>query len=233
MCGFCAVGGVEPQSETVWRQANKYDVPRIAFVNKMDRIGADFSRVVSQIRNRLGGNPVCIQMPIGSESQFIGLIDLIEMRAFYWDVDDLGVEVRESGVPADLQNQALQMREALVEVVAESCEELMDKYLNGYSLTSEEIKNALRQLVLANKVVPVLCGSAFKNKGIQSLLDAVIDYLPSPLDKKPVVGLDEEKGGDVVRYASDDQPFAAAALRLLTCWQQKKLFACSVPENRL
>ena len=211
---FCAVGGVEPQSETVWRQADKYGVPRLAFINKMDRIGSDFFRVLEQIRTRLGGNAVPLQIPIGSEDQFSGVIDLLEMKAFYWDLDDLGVEVREAEIPGHLLAEANQWREHLLESVADASEELMEKYLEGISLELDEIKAAIRSQVVANALVPVLCGSAFKNKGVQCLLDAVIDFLPSPLDKKAVVGIDEAKNLEVERKACDEEPFAALAFKI-------------------
>lgn len=211
---FCAVGGVEPQSETVWRQADKYGVPRLAFINKMDRVGADFIRVLDQIRSRLGGNAVPLQLPIGSEDQFQGVIDLLRMKAFYWDIDDLGVEVREAEIPSDLLAVAEKWRERLVESVADASEELMEKYLEGISFELEEIKTAIRSQVIANALVPVLCGSAFKNKGVQCLLDAVIDFLPSPLDKKAVVGIDEAKNVEVERKADDEEPFAALAFKI-------------------
>lgn len=211
---FCAVGGVEPQSETVWRQADKYGVPRLAFINKMDRVGADFIRVLDQIRSRLGGNVVPLQLPIGSEDQFQGVIDLLRMKAFYWDIDDLGVEVREAEIPSNLLADAEKWRERLFESVADASEELMEKYLEGISFELEEIKTAIRSQVIANALVPVLCGSAFKNKGVQCLLDAVIDFLPSPLDKKAVVGIDEAKNVEVERKADDEEPFAALAFKI-------------------
>ena len=211
---FCAVGGVEPQSETVWRQADKYGVPRLAFINKMDRVGADFIRVIEQIRTRLGGNAVPLQLPIGSEDQFQGVIDLLKMKAFYWDIDELGVEVREAEIPSDFLAEAQKWREKLLESVAEASEELMEKYLEGISFEADEIKSAIRSQVIASELVPVLCGSAFKNKGVQCLLDAVIDYLPSPLDKNAVVGIDEAKGLEVERKAADEEPFAALAFKI-------------------
>lgn len=212
---FCAVGGVEPQSETVWRQANKYRVPRLAFVNKMDRQGANFLRVVDQIRSRLGANPVPIQLPIGAEENFKGVVDLVKMKAIYWDEETLGNRFEEQGIPADMLEQCREWREKMVEAAAEANEELMEKYLESGELTTEEIKRALRARTIAGETVPVLCGSAFKNKGVQALLDAVVEYLPSPVDIPSVKGVDE-KGEQVERHASDDEPFAALAFKIAT-----------------
>ena len=186
---FCAVGGVEPQSETVWRQANKYEVPRLAFVNKMDRAGADFLRVVEQIRTRLGSNAVPIQLPIGAEENFKGVIDLIKMRAIYWDDDTLGMTFREEEIPADDADLAAEWREKMVEAAAEADDELTEKYLENGSLEVEEIKRGLRIGTLANELVPVMCGSAFKNKGVQALLDSVVELMPAPSEVKPITGL--------------------------------------------
>ncbi len=212
---FCAVGGVEPQSETVWRQANKYGVPRLAFVNKMDRQGADFLRVVDQIRERLGANPVPIQLPIGAEENFEGVVDLIKMMAIYWDEETKGNRFEERDIPEDMVAACEEWREKMVEAAAEADEELMDKYLEEGELTVEEIKRGLRLRTLAGEIVPALCGSAFKNKGVQALLDAVIEYLPSPVDIPPVKGTDEQ-GNEVERKASDDEPFAALAFKIAT-----------------
>ena len=176
---FCAVGGVEPQSETVWRQAQKYRVPRLAFVNKMDRAGANFLRVVDQIRNRLGSNPVPVQLPIGAEENFEGVVDLIKMKAVYWENENMGVKFHEEDIPADMVDKCNEWREKMLEAAAEASEELMDAYLEGGSLTPEQIKQGLRMRTLANEAVPTLCGSAFKNKGVQAMLDAVIDFMPS------------------------------------------------------
>ncbi len=214
---FCAVGGVEPQSETVWRQANKYGVPRLAFVNKMDRAGADFLRVVEQIRDRLGSNVVPIQLPIGAEDRFEGIIDLIEMKAIYWDEESRGTEYEEREIPADMLDECREAREILVEAVAEANDLLMDKYLNDGELSVEEIKLGLRELTLANELVPALCGSAFKNKGVQAMLDAVIDYLPSPAEVAAIRGvLDDAVKTEAERSSSDDEPFAALAFKIAT-----------------
>ena len=217
-CGvFCAVGGVEPQSETVWRQANKYHVPRLAFVNKMDRTGADFLRVVEQIKSRLGAEPVPMQLPIGSEENFKGVVDLLRMEAIYWDDASMGLTFSTAAVPADMQKDVEIWREKLIEAAAEGSEALTEKYLEEGTLTNAEIKQGLRVLVLFNKAVPVYCGSAFKNKGVQSLLDGVIDFLPSPLDKKSVSGLSiAGDDGKLVREAADEQPFAALAFKIAT-----------------
>ncbi len=212
---FCAVGGVEPQSETVWRQANKYGVPRLAFVNKMDRQGADFLRVVDQIRDRLGANPVPIQLPIGAEEDFEGVVDLIKMKAIYWDEETLGNRFEEKEIPEGMLADCEEWREKMVEAAAEGDEDLLNKYLEGEELTVEEIKRGLRARTIAGEIVPALCGSAFKNKGVQALLDAVIEYLPSPVDIPPVKGTDES-GNEVERKADDDEPFAALAFKIAT-----------------
>ncbi|MBK8959059.1 MAG: elongation factor G [Proteobacteria bacterium] len=213
---FCAVGGVEPQSETVWRQANKYGVPRLAFVNKMDRAGADFLRVVGQIRSRLGGNPVPVQFPIGSEDSFEGVIDLLKMKAIYWDEATLGMRFEEREIGAAELETCKTLREALVEAAAEASEELTEKYLDGQALSIEEIKAGLRKRTLNNEIVPVLCGSAFKNKGVQALLDAVVEYLPAPVDVPAIKGLAEDGTSEDTRPASDDAPFAALAFKIAT-----------------
>lgn len=214
---FCAVGGVEPQSETVWRQANKYQVPRMAFVNKMDRAGADFYRVVHQIKDRLGSLPVPVQLPIGAEDQFAGIVDLIRMKAIYWDDETAGMNYDLRDIPDDLKDTAQEYREKMLEAAAEASEELMDAYLNNGDLDAESIKKGLRTRTLANEIVPALCGSAFKNKGVQAMLDAVIDYMPSPIDVPPIKGtLDDGKETEAVRHASDDEPFAALAFKIAT-----------------
>ncbi len=213
---FCAVGGVEPQSETVWRQANRYGVPRLAFVNKMDRAGADFLRVVSQIRSRLGGNPVPVQFPIGAEDGFEGVIDLLKMKAIYWDEATLGMRFEEREISAAEFEICKKLRDELVEAAAESCEELTEKYLDGQALSIEEIKAGLRKRTLNNEIVPVLCGSAFKNKGVQALLDAVVEYLPAPVDVSAIKGLAEDGVSEATRPASDDAPFAALAFKIAT-----------------
>lgn len=213
---FCAVGGVQPQSETVWRQANKYKVPRMAFVNKMDRLGADFYKVVERMRERLGVKAVPLQVPIGSESAFKGFVDLIHMKATIYNDDDLGAESYQADVPADVLNSALEYREAMIEALADVNEELMEKYLEGEKVTADEISAAIRQGTISGKIVPVLCGSAFKNKGVQPLMDAVIDYLPSPLDVDAVAGINPKNGEVVTRAPSDDEPFAALAFKIMT-----------------
>ncbi len=214
---FCAVGGVEPQSETVWRQGNKYAVPRMAFINKMDRAGADFERVVKQIRERLGANPIPIQIPIGAEENFEGVVDLVKMKAIYWDEETKGVNYEEREIPAELQDRAQALHEQMVEAAAEATEELMDRYLDQDNLSVEEIKKGLRERTLANEIVCVLCGSAFKNKGVQAMLDAIVDYMPSPIDVPPVRGItDDAAESEVVRRSSDDEPFSALAFKIAT-----------------
>ena len=212
---FCAVGGVEPQSETVWRQANKYHVPRMAFVNKMDRAGADFLRVVEQIKSRLGSNPVPMQLAIGAEDAFEGVVDLIKMKAIYWNEADMGVTFEERDIPADMQAECEKWREHMVELAAEANEELMDKYLEGGDLSAEEIKQGIRAQTLKNEIVPALCGSAFKNKGVQAMLDAIIDFMPSPVEVPAIKGhLDDETEAE--RHSSDDEPFASLAFKIAT-----------------
>ncbi len=214
---FCAVGGVEPQSETVWRQANKYHVPRLGFVNKMDRAGADFSRVVSQVRERLGTQAVPIQLPIGAEEGFSGVIDLVGNRAIYWDDATLGMSYTETEIPDLLKDEAAMYRSAIVEAAAEASDALMEKYVEDGELLVEEIKQGLRLRTLRNEIVPMLCGSAFKNKGVQALLDAVIEYLPSPPDVKGIHGiLDDAAGSEGFRPASDAAPFSALAFKIAT-----------------
>ncbi|HZW82113.1 MAG TPA: elongation factor G [Candidatus Deferrimicrobium sp.] len=211
---FCSVGGVEPQSETVWRQADKYGVPRIAYINKMDRMGADFFRGVSMISDRLGGHPVPIQLPIGVEDQFRGIVDLVTMRAIKY-VDDLGTTAEESDIPDDMLELANEYREKMLEAVAESDEELMMKYLEGVELTQEEVKTGLRKGTIAVKFTPVLCGSSFKNKGVQPLLDAVIDYMPAPTDVPAIRGVHPDTGEEDVRTSSDAEPFSALAFKIM------------------
>ena len=214
---FCAVGGVEPQSETVWRQANKYHVPRMAFVNKMDRAGADFLRVVGQIKERLGGNPVPMQLAIGAEENFQGVVDLIKMKAVYWEEANMGIKFEEKDIPDDMQSQAAEWREKLVESAAEANEELMEKYLESGELSEEEIRTGIRLQTLTNQVVPVLCGSAFKNKGVQSMLDAIVDYMPSPVDVLAIKGhLDDKDETEAERHSDDNEPFAALAFKIAT-----------------
>jgi len=212
---FCSVGGVEPQSETVWRQADKYEVPRIAFVNKMDRMGADFFRVVDMMKDRLGANAVPVQLPIGNEDEFKGVVDLIEMDAIVYE-DELGVNFERSEIPEEYKEQADVYRENLVEKLSENDDELMLKYIEDEEITSEDIMNALRKSVINVNLIPVLCGSAFKNKGVQMLLDAIIDYMPSPLDVPPIEGENPETGEVEIREASDDAPFSALAFKIMT-----------------
>ena len=217
-CGvFCAVGGVEPQSETVWRQANKYKVPRIAFVNKMDRAGANFLRVVEQMKTRLAANPVPMVLPIGAEEQFEGVVDLLRMVAIHWDMATQGMKYDAKEIPADLLAECQKYREKIVEAAAEASEDLMEKYLNGIPLTIEEIKQGIRVRTIANEIVPVFCGSAFKNKGVQLVLDAVIEYLPSPVDIPPVPGiLDDAAETAAERKPEDTEPFSALAFKIAT-----------------
>ena len=212
---FCSVGGVEPQSETVWRQADRYGVPRLAFVNKMDRDGADFLRVVGQIRTRLGANPVPVQLPIGAEKDFSGVIDLITMKAIYWDEENRGVTFEAKDIPAEMTALAEKWRESMIEAAAEGDEALMDKYLEGEALTIDEIRAGLRARTLKTEIVPVTCGSAFKNKGVQAMLDAVIHFLPSPVDVPPIRGIDE-KGEEDTRESRDEAPFSALAFKIAT-----------------
>ena len=212
---LCASSGVQPQTETVWRQANKYEVPRIIFINKMDRIGADYQDVIQQIKDRLGALAVPVQVMIGSEENFQGVVDLIKMEAIYWNTEDQGMTYKYGGIPEEIKNDCLILRENLVEVAAEADDELMEAYLENNGLTDEQIRLGLRRRTLANEIVPVFGGSAFKNKGVQSVLDGVIDYLPSPLDIKAIEGLTRENSKDI-RLARDDAPFAALAFKIAT-----------------
>ena len=212
---LCSVGGVEPQTETVWRQGNKYKVPRMVFINKMDRAGANFLRVVDQVRRRLGANPVVIQLPIGAEENFAGVIDLIGMRAIYWDDSNMGMTYDEVEIPEELRAEAEAWREKMIEAAAEADEELLDKFLEDGTLNEAEIRRGLRKRTLANEIVVAMCGSAFKNKGVQALLDAVIDFMPAPIDVPAIKGiLEDETEGK--RAASDDEPFAALAFKIAT-----------------
>jgi len=214
---FCAVGGVQPQSETVWRQANKYHVPRIAFVNKMDRIGADFYNVEKQIKERLKANPVPIQIPIGAEDNFKGVVDLVQMKALVWeDEAALGSKYEVVDIPAELQEKAEEYREKLIEAIAETDEELMEKYFAGEELTEEEIKKGIKKATLNLEIVPMLCGTAFKNKGVQPLLDAVIDYLPAPTEVTWIKGIDPKTGEEISVNPGDDQPFSGLAFKIMT-----------------
>ena len=211
---FCAVGGVEPQSETVWRQADKYGVPRIIFVNKMDRSGADYFRVIEQIKSRLNANPVPMQLPIGCEEAFEGVVDLIKMKAIYWEEENMGMAFEERSVPEDMISLAEEWRENMLEVAADANDDLMEKYLEEGVLTDDEIRKGIRAQVLENKVVPAFCGSSFKNKGVQSLLDAVVDYLPAPTDVEAIIGVSDSE--DEVRHATDKEPFSALAFKIAT-----------------
>ena len=214
---LCAVGGVQPQSETVWRQANKYKVPRIAFVNKMDRAGANFLTVVSQLKERLGANAVPLQLPIGAEEGFKGVVDLIKMKAIYWDDSTQGMKFEEKDIPAEMLDQCKKYREKMIEAAAEANEKVMEKYLHGEALTTDEIKHGLRERNLKLEIVPVLCGSAFKNKGVQAALDAVIDFMPAPSERPAIKGhLDDKDGTEDERHASDDEPFSALAFKIAT-----------------
>ncbi|MDF1819898.1 MAG: elongation factor G [Immundisolibacteraceae bacterium] len=212
---FCSVGGVEPQSETVWRQATRYGVPRMAFINKMDRDGADFLRVVGQIESRLGSNPVPIQLPIGAEKEFEGVIDLLKMKAVRWEEENMGMQFFEDEIPEELKEQADEYRARMVEAAAEASDELMEKYLETEELETEEIIAGLRQLTLENKLVIVTCGTAFKNKGVQSMLDAVVQFMPSPVDVPAIKGVLEDETEDE-RPSSDDEPFSALAFKIAT-----------------
>ena len=214
---FCAVGGVEPQSETVWRQANKYCVPRLAFVNKMDRSGADFLRVVGQIKERLGGEAVPLQLPIGAEDRFLGIVDLVRGKAIYWDDSSMGTKFTEEDIPVDMFDACREAREEVVEAAAEADEELMELYLEEGELSEEQVRQGIRKRTLANEIVPVLCGSAFKNKGVQCMLDAVVDYLPAPIDVAAVKGvLANGSEAEISRQSSDDEPFSALAFKIAT-----------------
>ena len=214
---FCAVGGVEPQSETVWRQANKYQVPRMAFVNKMDRTGADFLRVVNQIRERLGSNPVPIQLAIGAEDSFKGVVDLISMKAVYWNEEDLGTTFEKHEIPQEMQAECQQWRDKMIEAAAESSEEIMERYLEEGTLSEEDIRKGLRIRTLSNEIVPTLCGTAFKNKGVQAMLDAIIEFMPSPTDVPAIQGILEDRDNSTgERNSSDDEPFASLAFKIAT-----------------
>ncbi len=212
---FCGTAGVEPQSETVWRQANRYEVPRIVFVNKMDRAGADFLRVTEQIRERLGGHPVPVQLPLGAEENFRGVVDLIEMKGLVWEDADLGVSSSETEIPREMREQAETLREHMVEAAAEANEDLMERYLEDGELSPSDIRKGLRERTLAGEIVPALCGSAFKNKGVQPVLDAVIDFMPAPTEVKPIEGV-LENGEAASRRSDDDEPFAALAFKIAT-----------------
>ena len=211
---FCAVGGVQPQSETVWRQANRYKVPRMVFVNKMDRVGADFNRVLKMIRERLKAVPVPIQIPIGAEDKFRGVVDLLKMRAYVWTGGDDVKEFTETDIPAYLQEEALAAREHMIELICEADDDLIGKYLEGITLTNEELAEGIRRATISMKIFPVVCGTAFKNKGVQQILDAVVDYLPSPVDIPPAEGINPKDDSRITRPASDDAPFSALAFKI-------------------
>jgi len=213
---FCSVGGVEPQTETVWRQADKYRVPRLAFVNKMDRLGADFFRVVKMIEDRLGARPAVLQLPIGSEDKFTGIVDLVIMKAVVWEDESLGAKFHEEPIPVEMQARAQEYREKLLEAVADCDEAIMEKYLEGKEITEAELRKAIRKGTLSLKIVPALCGSAFRNKGVQPMLDAVVEYLPSPLDIPPVTGIEPGPDKAAERPASDNAPFSALAFKIMT-----------------
>ncbi len=212
---FCAVGGVEPQSETVWRQADKYRVPRIAFVNKMDRAGADFEHAIDMMRTRLRANPVCVQLPIGKEDKFEGVIDLIEEKALVFKAETLGAEFTVADIPDELKEEVAGRREKLIEAASEADEVLFEKFVNGVAVTVEDLKAGVRQATIDMKITPVLCGSAFKNKGVQQLLDAVVDYLPSPVDVPPVVGFTPDRSRKIARMAADSEPFSALVFKIM------------------
>ena len=214
ICVFCAKGGVEPQSETVWRQADNYHVPRMAFVNKMDIMGANFFNVIQMMKDRLGCSPVAVELPIGAESDFVGVIDLMKMKAYIYE-DDLGKEVDEEEIPSDMQDKAEEYRQIMVESIAETDEALMEKYLEGEEPSEEELKAALRKACIACELIPVFCGSAYRNKGVQKLLDGVIDYMPAPTDIPAIKGEDPHTGEEVERHASDEEPFAALAFKIM------------------
>ena len=214
---FSSVDGVEPQSETVWRQANKYHVPRMAFVNKMDRAGADFLRVIRQIKERLGSNPIPMQLPIGAEDNFKGVVDLVRMKSIYWNESDMGTTYEAKDIPEELLADSQQWREQIIEAAAEASEDLMDTYLENGELTEEQIRRGIRIRTLSGEVVPAFCGSAFKNKGVQAAMDAIVDFMPSPIDVPPIVGiLDDKNESEGVRHADDDEPFAALAFKIAT-----------------
>jgi elongation factor G len=213
---LCSVGGVQPQTETVWRQADKYKVPRIIFVNKMDRVGADFFKVVTDVEEKLGAKPVPVQIPVGAEDELKGVVDLITMKAIIWEEETLGAKYRYEEIPEDLKDIAEEYREKMIEALADVDEEIMMKYLEGEEISEEEIKRALRKGTIELKFFPMLCGSAFKNKGVQPLLDAVVDYLPSPLEVPPIKGINPQTGEEEERHASYDEPFAALAFKILT-----------------
>jgi elongation factor G len=213
---FCSVGGVEPQSETVWRQADKYGVPRLAFINKMDRVGADFFRGVQMIKDRLKANPLPIQLPVGKEENFKGVIDLVRMKAVIWTDESLGADYSEEEIPAELLDEAIEYREKMIEEISSHDDVLMEKYLSGEVLTEQEIMSAIRTGTIAIKFCPVICGSSFKNKGVQNLLDAVVDYMPSPMDIPAIKGIDVDSGNEIERPASDTVPFSALGFKIMT-----------------
>ena len=212
---FCAKGGVEPQSETVWRQADKYGVPRMAYINKMDIMGANFFRVISMIKDRLKAHPVPIQLPIGAEDTFRGIVDLVEMNSDVY-YDDLGKDMRVESIPADMLEMAQKYRAELIEAVSETDDVLFEKYVNGEEINKDEIRSALRKATIANKIIPVTCGTSYRNKGVQKLLDAIVDYMPSPLDVPAIRGVNPDTGAEEERLSSDDEPFSALAFKIMT-----------------
>jgi elongation factor G len=212
---FCAVGGVEPQSETVWRQADKFRVPRLAMVNKMDRTGADFERVVRMMKERLAANPVPIQLPLGKEDSFRGVIDLVRMKAIVWEEDTLGAKFHDEAIPADMEAEVAVARERLLEAVADVDDTLVERYLLGQEIPVEELMSAIRQATIGNRITPVVCGTAFRNKGVQPMLDSVVDYLPSPVDIPPVVGINPHGKDEETRKPSDGEPFSALAFKIM------------------
>ena len=214
VCVFCAKGGVEPQSETVWHQADNYNVPRMAFVNKMDIMGADFYNVLDMMKERLGCHPVPVELPIGSEQFFVGVVDLFEMKAYIY-ADELGKDIHIEEIPEDMKDKAAEYREAMVEAICETDEALMEKFFDGQELTTEELKAGLRKACISCDLIPVFCGSAYRNKGVQKLLDGVIDYLPAPTDIPAIKGTDPQTGEDVLRHSSDSEPFAALAFKIM------------------
>ena len=230
---FCAVGGVEPQSETVWHQANRYHIPRIAFVNKMDRVGANYSRTVEMMRERLGANPLIVQLPIGAEHTFAGVIDLVRMKAVRWHEEDFGQMFKLEDIPSDLMAEATDMREAFVDTVAGEDDELLEKYLDGEAISEEELTRSIRVGTLNGTFVPVLCGTSLKNQGVQPLIDAVVDYLPSPLDVPPIEGIVPKSGQEEKREASDDAPFAALAFKIASDVNVDRIVYCRIYSGTL
>ena len=233
VCALDANAGVEPQTETVWRQADKYNVPRMIFVNKMDKLGADFFRCVDMVKERLGGNALCLQLPIGAESEFKGVIDLVQMKSIIWLEESLGAKFEIGDIPADLEDQAAEYREALVETVVEIDEEAMEAYLEGEEPSNEKIMELIRKGTIANEFVPILCGTAFKNKGVQPLLDAVVDYLPSPVEIAAIKGIDVKTEEEVTRPADDNEPFSMLAFKIMNDPFVGSLTFCRIYSGKL